>query len=162
MSDGSAQQAMATAAVEASALEQARQRREVRVRHLRTLAVIAVGGALGSCARYAAGSLWPTDKTAFPWTTLGVNAVGCLIIGVFLVVITEVFTAHPLLRPFFGTGVLGGFTTFSTYCVDIERLVRADRAGAALAYLAVTVVVALAAAKIGMVATRRILVTRGP
>lgn len=93
---------------------------------------------------------------------MGVNAVGCLIIGVFLVVITEVFTAHPLLRPFFGTGVLGGFTTFSTYCVDIERLVRADRAGAALAYLAVTVVVALAAAKIGMVATRRILVTRGP
>ena len=162
VSDGSAQQAMATAAAGVSALEQARQRREVHVRHLRTLAVIAVGGALGSCARYAAGLLWPTDKAAFPWTTLGVNAVGCLIIGVFLVVITEVFTAHPLLRPFFGTGVLGGFTTFSTYCVDIERLVRADRAGAALAYLAVTVVVALAAAKIGMVATRRNLVTRGP
>ncbi|MES4889675.1 fluoride efflux transporter CrcB [Streptomyces sp. NPDC096012] len=161
MSDGSSRHSVATAAVEASTAEQARRRREVHVRHFETLAVIAVGGALGACARYAATLLWPTGKDAFPWTTLGVNAVGCLIIGVFLVAITEGFTVHRLLRPFFGTGVLGGFTTFSTYCVDIERLARADRAGAALVYLASTVLVALAAAKIGMVATRRILARRG-
>ncbi|MEU1194734.1 fluoride efflux transporter CrcB [Streptomyces sp. NPDC005813] len=136
-------------------------RRQARRTHLQTLSVVAVGGALGSCARYGAALIWPTGKAAFPWTTLGVNAVGCFIIGVFLVMITEAFTVHPLLRPFFGTGVLGGFTTFSTYCVDIERLVRADRAGLALTYLAATVVIALAAAKIGMVSTRRILATRG-
>ncbi|WP_420711424.1 fluoride efflux transporter CrcB [Streptomyces sp. NRRL F-3307] len=161
VSGESAQHSVVTAAVEVSAVEQARKRRENRVRHMQTLAVIAVGGALGACARYEAALLWPTGKAAFPWTTLGVNAVGCFIIGVFLVTIVEAITAHPLLRPFFGTGVLGGFTTFSTYCADIERLVRADRAGVALAYLAATVVIALAATKIGMVATRRILVMRG-
>lgn len=142
-------------------VEQARVRREARRNHLRVLAAVAAGGALGACARYEAALLWPTDKAGFPWTTLGVNAVGCLVIGVFLVLVTEVFTAPPLLRPFFATGVLGGFTTFSTYCVDIERLVRADRAGIALAYLAATVVVALVATRIGMIAARRIPSTKG-
>ncbi|MGV9251729.1 fluoride efflux transporter CrcB [Streptomyces sp. NPDC003697] len=153
---------LATAVTEQSAVAQARARWEARRRDLRVLAVVAVGGALGACARYAAALLWPTGDAGFPWTTLGVNAVGCLAIGVFLSAITEHLTVHPLLRPFFGTGVLGGFTTFSTYCVDIERLVRADRAGIALAYMAATVVVALPAARIGMGATRRVLVKRGP
>jgi CrcB protein len=123
-------------------------------------AVVAVGGSVGACARFAAALLWPTAERAFPWTTLGVNAVGCLVIGVFMVVITEVWAAHPLVRPFFGTGVLGGFTTFSTYCVDIDRLVRDDLPGPALAYMAGTVVVALGAARIGMVGARWFLVTR--
>jgi CrcB protein len=161
VSDGPVPHSSASAAAENSAAEQARVRREARRRHLRVLAAVAAGGALGACARYEAALLWPTDRAGFPWTTLGVNAVGCLVIGVFLVMVTEVFTAPPLLRPFFGTGVLGGFTTFSTYCVDIERLVRADRAGIALVYLAATVVVALAAARIGMIAARLVPSARG-
>ncbi|MFK4148868.1 fluoride efflux transporter CrcB [Streptomyces sp. NPDC004065] len=128
---------------------------------LPVLAAVAVGGSLGACARFAAALLWPTDASQFPWTTLGVNAVGCLVIGVFLVAITEVWAPHPLLRPFFATGVLGGFTTFSTYCADIERLVRLGRPGPALLYLAGTVVVALGAAAIGMAGTRLLLVRRG-
>ncbi|MEV7325116.1 fluoride efflux transporter CrcB [Streptomyces sp. NPDC093970] len=124
-------------------------------RHARVLAVVAVGGAAGACARYAAALLWPTGSAAFPWTTLCVNALGCLIIGVFMVMVTELWSAHPLLRPFFGTGVLGGFTTFSTYCADIERLVREGMAGAALAYLALTVAAAMAAVTIGARVGRR-------
>lgn len=69
--------------------------------------VVAIGGALGACARYGAALLWPTAPGAFPWTTLGVNAVGCAVIGIFMVVITEAWAAHQLVRPFFGTGVLG-------------------------------------------------------
>ncbi|WP_457464877.1 fluoride efflux transporter CrcB [Streptomyces sp. TE5632] len=135
-------------------------RGEARRRELAVLSVIAVGGAVGAGARYEAGQLWPTGSSAFPWTTLGVNAVGCLIIGVFLVVVTEVWSVHPLVRPFFGTGVLGGFTTFSTYCADIERLVAQERAGIALAYLAATVVAAMAAVTVGVAAARRALVGR--
>ncbi|MEU6606752.1 fluoride efflux transporter CrcB [Streptomyces shenzhenensis] len=138
----------------------ARGRRDAPHGHAQVLTVIAVGGAIGACARYAAALLWPTGTADFPWTTLGVNAVGCLVIGVFLVAITEGWTAHPLLRPFFGTGVLGGFTTFSTYCADIERLVRAERVGLALAYLLATVVLALVAVRIGAVAARRLALTR--
>ncbi|WUQ88879.1 fluoride efflux transporter CrcB [Kitasatospora purpeofusca] len=121
------------------------------------VAVVAAGGALGAVARYGAGLLWPTGPSAFPWTTLLVNVVGCAVIGVFLVVITEGRPAHPLLRPFFGTGVLGGFTTFSTYTADFRRLVAEGRPGPAAAYLALTLLAALAAVWAAAALTRGLL-----
>ncbi|MET8824559.1 CrcB family protein [Streptomyces sp. NPDC004610] len=127
---------------------------------LPVVAVIALGGMLGASARYGAALLWPTGNDAFPWTTLGVNAAGCAVIGVFMVLISEVWAAHRLVRPFFGTGVLGGFTTFSTYAVDIQRLIGAGRAGTGLGYLALTLVAALTAVWGTAWATRRILAWR--
>jgi CrcB protein len=93
----------------------------------------------------------------FPWTTLWVNIAGCAVIGVFMVIITEVRTAHPLVRPFFGTGVLGGFTTFSTYAVDIRRLLDAGQAGPGLAYLVATPLAALTAVWLAAGTARRVL-----
>ncbi|MFE3742048.1 fluoride efflux transporter CrcB [Streptomyces sp. NPDC059134] len=124
------------------------------------VAVVALGGAIGASARYGAALLWPTAPGAFPWTTLTVNAVGCAVIGVFMVVITDLWAAHPLVRPFFGTGVLGGFTTFSTYAVDIQRLVADGRAGPAMAYLGLTLLAAFAAVWSAVWATRRVLAWR--
>ena len=123
---------------------------------LPTVAVVAAGGGLGAAARYGAGLALPTAQGAFPWTTLLVNATGCAVIGVFMVVITDVWTAHPLVRPFFGTGVLGGFTTFSTYAVDIQRLADQGEAKAALGYLALTLTAALAAVWAAASVTRRV------
>lgn len=116
---------------------------------------VAVGGGAGAAARYGASLLWPTPTGAFPWTTFTVNAVGCAVIGVFLVLITEVWAAHRLVRPFFGTGVLGGFTTFSTYAVDVQRLLDAGHPAAGLACLAATPVVAMAVVWAAVAATRR-------
>ncbi len=124
---------------------------------LPAVAVIALGGAIGACARYGASLLWPTGHGAFPWTTLLVNAVGCAVIGVFMVVITEGLSAHPLVRPFFGTGVLGGFTTFSTYAVDAQRLLSGGQFGAAAGYLAGTAVAALVSVWTAAAVTRRVL-----
>jgi fluoride exporter len=124
------------------------------------VAVVAAGGALGASARYAAALLWPTAADGFPWTTLAVNAVGCAVIGVFMVVITDVWVAHRLVRPFFGTGVLGGFTTFSTYAVDVQRLVAGGRAVAGLVCLGLTVLAALAAVWIAVWLSRRVLAWR--
>ncbi|WP_043266060.1 CrcB family protein [Streptomyces sp. CT34] len=118
------------------------------------IGAVAVGGAIGAAARYGAALIWPTGPGAFPWTTLAVNVSGCALMGVLMVLITEVWTAHRLLRPFLGTGILGGFTTFSTYVVDIERLVEAHRVAAAPAYLAATLLAALAAVTAAMTATR--------
>ncbi|MEU3217424.1 fluoride efflux transporter CrcB [Streptomyces sp. NPDC006971] len=126
------------------------------------VAVVAVGGAVGATARYGASLLWPTATGAFPWTTLTVNAVGCAVIGVFMVVITDVWAAHRLVRPFFGTGVLGGFTTFSTYAVDVQRLVDGREARTGLAYLALTPVVALTAVWLAVALTRRVITWRQP
>ncbi|MFH8513825.1 fluoride efflux transporter CrcB [Streptomyces gelaticus] len=126
------------------------------------VAVVALGGAIGACARYGATLIWPTAPGGFPWTTLVVNAVGCAVIGVFMVVISEVWSAHRLVRPFFGTGVLGGFTTFSTYAVDIQRLIDVGRVRAGLGYLGLTLLAALAAVWSAVWATRRVLAWRQP
>lgn len=129
------------------------QRREWS-RHRFVLPAIALGGMVGASARYAAARVWPTPDSGVPWTTLGVNAVGCLLIGVLMVFVVEVGGAHPLLRPFAGVGVLGGFTTFSTYAVDTVTLLDAGRPEAALGYWAGTLVVALAAVVAGVVVAR--------
>lgn len=126
------------------------------------VAVVALGGAIGASARYGATLIWPTAPGGFPWTTLIVNVVGCAVIGVFMVVISEVRPVHRLVRPFFGTGVLGGFTTFSTYAVDIQRLVDAGRVRAGLGYLGLTLFAALAAVWSAVWATRRVLAWRQP
>ncbi|MGV9455892.1 fluoride efflux transporter FluC [Streptomyces sp. NPDC003635] len=121
------------------------------------LAVVALGGALGATARYGLALWWPLQPGGFPWATFWTNVVGCAVIGVFMVVITDVWAAHRLVRPFFGTGVLGGFTTFSTYAVDIRALIGSGHPGTGLAYLAATLLAALTAVWLAAAATRRAL-----
>jgi fluoride exporter len=121
------------------------------------VAVVACGGAIGASARYALSLWWPAQPGGFPWATFWTNVVGCAVIGVFMVVIIDVWAAHRLVRPFFGTGVLGGFTTFSTYAVDIQRLVDAGHPRTGLAYLAATLCAALTAVWLCVAATRRVL-----
>nr|WP_169393017.1 fluoride efflux transporter CrcB [Streptomyces purpureus] len=122
------------------------------------LSVIALGGALGACARYGATLIWPTDPTAFPWTTFWTNVSGCAAMGVLMVLITERFTVHPLVRPFLGTGVLGGFTTFSTATIDTQRLLDGGRLATALLYVSATLAAALAAVWAAAALTRRAVV----
>lgn len=124
------------------------------------VAVVALGGALGATARYALSLGWPPQPGGFPWATFWTNVVGCAVIGVFMVLITDVWAAHRLVRPFFGTGVLGGFTTFSTYAVDVQKLVDSGHPGTGLAYLAATLLAALTAVWLAATATRRVLKRR--
>ncbi|SCL52173.1 camphor resistance protein CrcB [Micromonospora eburnea] len=123
------------------------------------LGVIAAGGVLGALARAGLQTAFPHPPTGFPWATFGVNVVGCLLIGALMAVLTA-RPAGPLLRPFLGVGVLGGFTTFSTYVVDAQRAVTAGAPGTALAYLAATLVGALLAVWTGDAVTSRLLLTR--
>jgi len=106
------------------------------------IAAIAAGGVIGASARYGATLLWPTPVGVFPWTTLWINVTGCAAMGVLMVLITERFNAHPLMRPFLGSGVLGGYTTFSTYALDAQHLLAAGRPGTALLYLISTLAAA--------------------
>ncbi|GAA1676534.1 hypothetical protein GCM10009733_086790 [Nonomuraea maheshkhaliensis] len=80
---------------------------------------------------------------------------GCLLIGVLMVLITEARPAHRLVRPFLGVGVLGGYTTFSTYAVDVRRTVEAGAPLTGLAYLVATMLAAVAATAAGVWLTRR-------
>ena len=134
----------------------AQQRRELHPHHPAMLGVITLGGVIGALIRYQIGLWWPTPNGHFPTATLTINLIGCLVIGIFMVIINELTTPHQLLRPFFGTGVLGGFTTFSTYSMDITNLLREGHGGTALAYLAITAVGAVLAVSAGMLLTRRL------
>jgi CrcB protein len=109
------------------------------------LLVISAGGVLGALGRYTVSAAWPHPPGGFPWSTWTVNISGCWLIGVVMVLATEVFTGRRLLRPFLGVGVLGGYTTFSTYIADIDQAATAGAAGIALAYLAATLVGAMLA-----------------
>ena len=90
----------------------------------------------------------------FAWATFGINISGCLFIGVLMVLVTNVWSTRRLLRPFVGTGVLGGYTSFSTYILDIQQLLTTGAARTALAYLAGTLLAALAAVYVGITLTR--------
>jgi fluoride exporter len=118
------------------------------------VAAVAVGGALGALARWGIGLAWPTPHDGFPTATLLINVVGCLLMGVLVVHVAEVREAHPLVRPFLGVGVLGGFTTFSTFAVDAQQLLVGGRLGVALGYLAATVLGSVGAVALGLALAR--------
>jgi len=120
------------------------------------LLVIAAGGVVGALARYAAGVRWPTVAGHFPWTTLVINTLGCILMGVLVVLVTDVFTRQRLLRPFLGTGVLGGFTTFSTYAVDSQHLASTGHIGLGLLNLLGTVLSAMAGVVVATRLSRRV------
>ena len=110
---------------------------------------VATGGAVGAVARYGMVLAWPQEGGGFPLTTLAVNLIGCLLIGVLMTWVRQA-RPHPLLRPFLGAGVLGGFTTFSTYAAESLALFQNGRAPTALAYLAATLAGALVAVYSGI------------
>lgn len=118
------------------------------------LGAVSAGGAIGALARYGLATAWPHPPGHFPWAVFVINVSGCFLIGVLMVLITEVVTPHRLVRPFLGVGVLGGYTTFSTYTGDIQQLVDAGAARTGLLYLAGTLVAALAAVSAGRTLTR--------
>jgi CrcB protein len=125
--------------------------------HRWVLPTIAVGGMLGASARHALELAWPAGPSQFPWATFVTNAAGCALIGVLMVYVVDHGAGHPLLRPFVGVGVLGGFTTFSTYAVQTTDLLGAGEPVLALTYLVGTLAVAMASVTFGVVVGRLLL-----
>jgi CrcB protein len=123
---------------------------------LGVLASVALGGVVGAIARYEVALRWPTPAAGFPWTTLAINLLGSALLPIVVVLASEVWTRRRLLRPALGTGVLGGFTTFSTFAVDQQRLLDHGHWPTACAYTAVTVFGCLAIAWPALVLTRRL------
>ncbi|BAD59306.1 fluoride efflux transporter CrcB [Nocardia farcinica] len=118
------------------------------------LLAISLGGGLGALLRYLISTWWPTPPGHVPWATFVVNVTGCFAIGVLMVLVTEAWVTHRLLRPFAGVGLLGGFTTFSTYGLEIRTLLESGAVLEALGYLAGTVLAALAGVVLGTGAAR--------
>ena len=113
------------------------------------LLVIFVGAGLGGVTRYAM-SVWIQDAAGagFPWGTLIVNVSGSLLLT-FVYAVLEGTTAPAEWRAFLGIGILGGYTTFSTFSYETVRLVQDGDWGRASAYVAASVLASVGAAMVG-------------
>jgi fluoride exporter len=120
-----------------------------------TTVVIGLGGAVGSVGRYGLSLALPHSPGGFPWATFLTNVAGCSMIGVLMVLtVDRAGGARALLRPFLGVGVLGGFTTFSTYAVETQALLQDGRTVVGLVYVGGTLVAALGAVWLASILTR--------
>ncbi len=128
--------------------------RHTRVR-ADVLAVIAAGGMLGASARYGVAQLMPTSPGAFPWATFWTNVSGSFLLGVLLMVLLGRFPHTRLVRPFLATGILGAFTTMSTYQVETALLIKDGHAATGITYAVGSLIAGLGLAYVGIVAGRR-------
>jgi fluoride exporter len=115
---------------------------------LAVVATVAVGGVVGAEARYGLAVGLPHAPGAWAWSTLIANVTGCLLIGVLMVLFSERIR-HPLVRPLLGVGVLGGYTTFSTFSQEIFSLLESSDVALALTYAGTSVGVGLLAVYAG-------------
>jgi len=132
-----------------------------RPRRLDVLVAISVGGALGAGARYALGRALPHSGGGFPWGTFWANVSGAFALGLVLVVLVERFPPGRYVRPFVAVGLLGAYTTFSTFAVETTLLVRDGHPSTATAYALGSVVAGLAAAFAGAAGARRLTTAGG-
>jgi CrcB protein len=114
----------------------------------------ALGGALGALARWGIAEALPSSPGGWPWATLLVNLTGCLLLGALIAVLAARSPEASWPRPFLGVGVLGGYTTYSAFAVEVVRLIEAGSAVAAGSYVVVSVVGGVGAVAAGILAAR--------
>jgi CrcB protein len=121
------------------------------------LVYVFLGGGLGACARYLMqGVVYRWTGAGFPWGTLVVNVLGSFIIGFLMSSLEERFLLNPSIRLFLTVGILGGFTTFSSFSYETMALFMEGSTAAALANAGVSLVGCLAAAWFGLTLGRLI------
>lgn len=112
---------------------------------------VAVGGALGTLARYfgmvTIGHFWRTD---FPWAVFIINVIGSFVIGIVAELQALVLSNSEMVRAFVIVGLLGGFTTFSSFSLDIWLLVERGQVALAFAYALGSVAVGVAGLALGL------------
>ena len=116
---------------------------------------VAIGGAAGAPARYLLGRTLHASG-GLPLATLSVNLSGAFVLGALLVLVGERLAPTRHVRPLLGTGLLGAFTTYSTFVVEADLLVRHQRFGVAVGYICATVVGGLVAAWAGVLTARAV------
>lgn len=121
---------------------------------LDVIGAVAAGGALGSLGRYLIGRAWSIADGRFPSPTLAVNLVGSFLLGLLMVVLVERRAPSRYARALLGVGVLGAFTTFSTFAVDTVQLASNHHMAVAAAYVGSSVIGGIAAAGLGVAAGR--------
>jgi CrcB protein len=118
--------------------------------------VVAAGGALGSLARWSVTRALPAGAGDMPWATWVENVSGAFLLAVLMVFVLELWPPGRYVRPFVGVGILGGYTTFSTFMLDTHALLADGHGAMAAGYLGSTLVTGLAAVVAGVMTARTV------
>ena len=121
----------------------------------RELAAIFVGGALGGGLRTWLSDTAPTHTGHWPWATFAVNLVGCFLLGYFVTRLQERLPVTAYRRPLLGTGICGGLTTFSTFQLELLRMLDRGNVLLALLYAAASAIAGFAGVVLGTALVRR-------
>ncbi len=121
------------------------------------IALVATGGAIGSVFRYLVG-VWSVRLAGpnFPWGTLAVNVVGSFMIGLLVELVARRLNASMEMRLFLVSGVLGGFTTFSSFALDAASLLERGATGLSIVYVLASLIVSIAAVFAGLALGRNL------
>jgi CrcB protein len=122
----------------------------------RELAAVFAGGALGSLARAALGTLTVPDPARWPWPTFIVNIVGAFLVGYFTTRLLERLPLSSYRRPLLGTGLCGGLTTFSTMQVETLRMIEHGHWALAACYTITSIVLGMLAVHLATALVRRV------
>ncbi|RZS89306.1 camphor resistance protein CrcB [Phyllobacterium myrsinacearum] len=118
---------------------------------MNAILLVASGGAIGSVARYLVGVLMTRIfGVAFPWGTLTVNVAGGLLMGLFIELLARRFNGSTELRLFVAVGIMGGFTTFSSFSLDVVLLWNRGEAFFTLIYVLASVILSIGALFFGL------------
>jgi CrcB protein len=122
---------------------------------IKFVALVALGGAIGSVARYLTGvGMLHVMGPGYPWGTLLVNIVGSFLMGLLVATLVLKTTNIEPIRLFLATGVLGGFTTFSAFSLEAVQLWERREPLAAVAYVTASVVLSILALAAGFAIVR--------
>jgi fluoride exporter len=122
----------------------------------RELAAIFAGGFVGAVARVEVARLIDTGAPSWPWPTFGVNIAGAFLLGYFATRLQERLPLSAYQRPFLGTGLCGGLTTFSTLQVELLKMIDAHRVGLAIGYASTSIICGLLAVAVAIAFVRRV------
>jgi CrcB protein len=117
---------------------------------MRTAVAIAVAGAVGALARWGVGTWFGQRFPAFPWGTMVINVSGSFVLGVLFAALIERAAGSPTMRIALTTGLMGAYTTFSTFSLETFRLLEDGATGAALANVGLSLALGLVAVWLGV------------
>jgi CrcB protein len=126
------------------------------MQRMRTVLAVALAGALGALARWGIGSWFGHRFPSFPWGTLVINVSGSFVLGVLFAVLVERNAGSPAMRIALMTGLLGAYTTFSTFSLETFRLFEEGATGSALANIGLSVFLGLFGVWLGITAGRAV------
>ncbi len=129
------------------------------------LALVMVGGAVGTAARWQLSQAFPAEPGQWPWATFTINVVGSLLLGLLLETLLRSSPDSGWrrgIRVGIGTGLLGGFTTYSTFIVETDRLIATGHPWVGATYAVVSILVGVLAALAGIALARMLRPSRPP